>query len=130
MSNIILIDDDDAAHTYHKVMIEEAGIDVNRVVSFFGVDDAIRYITLLTEGNNPDLWPDYIFIDINMPIKSGFDFIEEFKALNLENKLPVIYFVSSTKNPYDLQRINEIDLIKGFETKFLEKEFFEELMNA
>ena len=130
MSNIILIDDDDAAHTYHKVMIEEAGIDVNRVVSFFGVDDAMQYISVLAEGNNKDLWPDYIFIDINMPIKSGFDFIEEFKSLKLTTNVPIIYFVSSTKNPYDLQRINEIDLIKGFETKFLEKEFFEGLMSA
>ena len=42
--NLWLIDDDDAAHTYHKIMMEEAGLNKDRVQSFFCIDDAFNEI--------------------------------------------------------------------------------------
>lgn len=128
MKNIWLIDDDQASHVYHKVMIEDAGLDVTKVTSLYSVDDAIQMLISLNEKVDPDQWPDYIFLDLNMPVKSGYTFIDEFQTIDLNHKLPDIYFVSSTKNPIDIEKVEKLEQVKGFETKFLEKEFFERLI--
>ena len=124
MKKIMLIDDDEAAHIYHKAMIEMAGLDREIVVSFYEVEEALTYLSQVSQSHDTSQWPTYIFVDLNMPIKSGYDFIRGFQELNADLRLPHIYFVSSTKNPLDIQKVNEIDIIKGFETKFLEKDFF------
>ena len=49
MINIWLIDDDQAAHVYHKIMIRQAGLDLNRVQSFFGVDESIGHLISLNQ---------------------------------------------------------------------------------
>ena len=127
MNKIMLIDDDLAAHVYHKAMIELAGLDKEKVISCYEVDEAIQYLNEAIVNNLEDNWPAYIFVDLNMPIKSGYDFIEEYKSLPRLFPHPHIYFVSSTKNPTDIQKVNKIEMIKGFETKFLEKDFFKTL---
>jgi len=127
MKNILLVDDDEAAHTYHRLMIEMASIDVRSVKSAYNVDEAINYLHTINEKEDIDAWPNYIFIDLNMPNKSGYDFIEEFSQLTWKSPTPQIYFVSSTKNPLDIDKASSIDILKGFETKFLQKEFFESL---
>lgn len=127
MKNILLVDDDNAAHTYHKVMIEMADIDVNMVKSAYSVDEAIHYLQSINANAVSKEWPDFIFIDLNMPNKSGYDFIKEFTQLTWKNPFPHIYFVSSTKNPSDIAKASNIEILKGFETKFLQKDFFENL---
>ena len=127
--NIFLLDDDEAAHVYHKISIVEAGIDPSGVKSFFGVDEAIEYLAQIYDNKELEKWPDYIFIDLNMPIKSGYDFIETFEANYLDFPVPNLYLVSSTKNPFDIEKARKMPILKGFESKFLEKEFFESLLN-
>jgi len=127
MKNILLVDDDEAAHTYHRVMIKLANIEVNMVKSVYSVDDAISYLQTINIDKTTEEWPDFIFIDLNMPNKSGYDFINEFTQLDWNYPFPQLYFVSSTKNPSDIAKASSIDILKGFETKFLQKEFFESL---
>ncbi len=126
MELLYFIDDDDAAHTYHKLMAEEAGFDSTCLISFYNVDSAITDLKDRMEKNDPD-WPIYVFIDLNMPIKSGFDFVDEIKEIVPSEKMPFIYLVSSSKNPMDVDRAREYNIIKGFETKFLEIDFFESI---
>jgi len=121
MINILLVDDDEAAHFYHREMIREANIKVNSVTSAMTVDEAVSHLNVVI---GKELWPDYIFVDLNMPCKSGYDFIAEFKKLEGVVATPQIYFVSSTKNPMDIQKAASIDILSGFETKFLQAEFF------
>lgn len=128
MKNIWLIDDDAAAHTYHKVMIDDAGYDSSKVTCFYDVENALSKLRALNEVEATADWPAFIFLDINMPLKSGYDFIFEFEGISLKHKTPIIYFVSSTKNPIDIKKIEKLDLVKGFETKFLEKEFFQAIL--
>lgn len=129
MKNLYFIDDDDAAHTYHKLMAEEAGYTSDFLTSYYNVDSAIHVLNEMLDNNDFAQWPDYVFIDLNMPIKSGFDFVEEIESLLPAEKLPAIYLVSSSKNPYDVERASKFTSIKGFETKFLELDFFIDLIN-
>lgn len=125
-SNIKLyfIDDDEAPHIYHRLMAIEAGYHEDQIERFFEVDKAITKIKSMIGSDDQSEWPDFIFVDINMPHKSGYDFVDEMKQIVPADIMPSIYFVSSSKNPNDIEKVKSMDLIKGFETKFLEPEFF------
>jgi CheY-like chemotaxis protein len=60
--------------------------------------------------------PDIIFLDINMPIMDGWQFIEQLKKHNLFNDL-LIYIVSSSSDPNDL-KLAEMNNLK---TRILQK---------
>ena len=48
--------------------------------------------------NHPD--PDFIFLDINMPLKNGFEVLRELKANNALRNIPV-YIFSTSCSPND-----------------------------
>lgn len=125
--NFLLIDDDEAAHMLHKIAIEDAGRDLKTVKSYYSVDTAISCLKEIILCGQNENWPEYIFLDINMPLKTGYDFIEEFSKLNSQYRIPKIYMVSSSENPKDIKKAEDIDLIHSFKTKFLDKEFIASL---
>lgn len=127
MTKLYFIDDDEASHIYHRLMAVDAGFTEVEMKSFYNVDDAIATLKSSLSSNDSINWPQYIFVDINMPIKSGYDFIAEVESILPVDRIPLIYFVSSTKNPTDIEKVKSIPLIKGFETKFLEREFFDNI---
>lgn len=126
--NIMLIDDDEASHLIHTVAIEEAGINLDHVSSCYGVDQAITELKTLIASGSTDNWPKYIFLDINMPRKDGYDFISEFEKLDHKYDIPTIYLVSSSINPKDQQRAKNLELVHGFKSKFLDTEFLKTLI--
>lgn len=126
--NIMLIDDDEASHLIHSVAIEDAGIDLSNVYKCFNVDQAIRELVTIIDSGTQDKWPSYIFLDINMPRKNGYDFITEFKMLDQKFSTPIIYLVSSSINPKDEERADKLELVHGFKSKFVDKEFIKSLI--
>lgn len=125
--NVMLVDDDEASHIIHRINMEDAGLNLDKVSSFYNVDEAISSLQSMIKNNEGNNWPDYILLDINMPKKTGYDFIDEFEQMKLDFEIPTIYFVSSSVNPNDVTRAKEIELIQGFKSKFMDKEFFKSL---
>lgn len=130
MTKLYFIDDDEASHIYHSLMAVEAGFREEEMKKFYNADDAIAALKSSLTANDSTNWPHYIFVDINMPIKSGYDFIAEVEGILPADRIPFIYFVSSTKNPADIEKVKSLPLIKGFETKFLEKDFFDKIKHS
>lgn len=128
MFNLIFIDDDYASHVYHREMAESAGFNTANLTFFFDADEAIIQLKSIYHNQSVDKWPSYIFVDLNMPGKSGYDFVDELKlTFPLEN-IPPIFVVSTTKNSYDVEKVKKEPMIKGFETKFLDQDFFRALL--
>ncbi len=125
---IVLVDDDNAAHIYHKLMLKEVGVPDDNVKSFYTVDNVLDYLQSLITAKDCKAWPNYIFIDINMPLKTGFDFVEEYQELNYDCKDPKIYFVSNTTSPMDVKKVAKMELVVALERKFLGKDFFATLL--
>ena len=77
--------------------------------------------------HNNDELPDIIFLDINMPIMDGFQFMEEYVKIKPElNKKITIYMVSSSVDAVDIERARGISdisdyIIKPIEPKQLTK---------
>ena len=79
------------------------------------------YLALKQMHDLGEKMPDVIFLDINMPIWDGWDFLDEIIKLELQH-LFEIYMVSSSTNPYDKEKAESYPMIKGFLTKPLEIE--------
>ena len=80
----------------------------------------IDYLSAFEEGSKP---PEIIFLDINMPVMNGWDFLEEFEKIKSRfNTLPRIYLLSSTVDPEDYKKAKKFSLVQEFISKPLSKE--------
>ena len=121
--DIWLIDDDDITNMLHQFFLEEYFPDASIVV-FSQAELALKAISL----NEP--LPDYIFLDINMPVMDGWEFMDDLSKMTITNLNNVhIYILTSSLDPSDFSKADQSPLIKGFISKPLEIEKVEFLKN-
>ncbi len=117
IKNILLIDDDYPTLYLHEIYIIESKI-VDDIHKCMSVDEAIIF---LKDSNQPR--PDVIIFDINLPGKSGFDFLEEYMNLSIEQKESIKLFMCSTsESPRDLERLQEFPIVEAIIEKPLTTE--------
>ena len=126
MSTIYLIDDD-SIFVYLLAKIIET-IDSSATVQVFGDGEAaLDYIT----GNREDaaLMPDFIFLDLNMPVMDGWEFLEQYGAIYREGSKEVfLYILSSTISAADIERMGKYPVIREFLVKPPEKSAIAEII--
>jgi CheY-like chemotaxis protein len=124
---ILLIDDDNSFNEFHEKIIRGLEPDT-RVISYTNPEKAVDF--LKNKHDNKGVAPNFIFMDINMPVLSGWEFIERIKLLpNSFFSSTIIYFVSTFPNPGDQLRINAEPLLKDWMEKPLSKEAFIDVLN-
>ncbi len=87
--NLLLADDDADDCMFFKEALEE--LPVASVLTT--VNDGAELMHLLTTKSN--FLPDILFLDLNMPRKTGFDCLSEIKLDEKLKQLPVIIFSTS-----------------------------------
>jgi CheY-like chemotaxis protein len=109
---ISVVDDDDVYQFTISRIIQLKERDwVNK--AFKNGEDAINF--LRENLSNPQELPDVILLDINMPIMDGFEFIEEYARLKPRvGKQIVIYMVSSSVDPEDVEKAKQISEISDY----------------
>jgi len=87
--NLLLADDDidDCA------LFKEALDDLSISATLLTVNDGVHLMNFLSA--NSDNLPDALFLDLNMPRKSGFECISEINLFDKLKSLPVIIFSTS-----------------------------------
>jgi CheY-like chemotaxis protein len=121
--NIWLIDDDDITNMLHQFFLEEYFPDASIVV-FSQAELALKAIS-----ENAPL-PDYVFLDINMPVMDGWEFMDELSKMSNANLINLnIHILTSSLDPSDFSKAELSPLIKGFISKPLEIEKVEFLKN-
>lgn len=96
---ILLIDDDEATNYLHKLYIEQANIVENIRIAYNGIE-ALEY--LKNTQNSEYLIPELIFLDINMPGMNGWEFLEEYKKLDVKIKgSAIVIMLTASINPDD-----------------------------
>jgi len=118
MKSVCIIDDDPI-----YLMLAKRLISLNQFsdVIFEYRDGYEAYLALKQMHDQGEQMPEVIFLDINMPIWDGWDFLDEIVKLELQHAFE-IYMVSSSTSPYDREKAEKYPLIKRFLTKPLEIE--------
>lgn len=126
---VMLIDDNEIDNLINQKMIEASNI-ADHIFTHTGARSAIEFLKNVEKMSNGDknFLPDLIFLDIDMPLMDGFQFLEEFEKLseNVKNHCGVVMLTSSI-NPQDLSKAKKSDFVKKYINKPLTQENLEKL---
>lgn len=113
---IVAVVDDDRIYQFTATKSLQLTQSVNEILPFLAAEEALDF--LKANAENVSLLPDFIFLDINMPVMDGWMFLEGFEKIGpLLKKDVIIYMVSSSIDPSDINRANSNPLIKEYITK-------------
>ncbi len=103
---VFLVDDDAIVQFSVRRLLEKSG-KVNSVAVFSNGEEALMELNHL-QSNKANL-PELIFLDLNMPVMDGWEFLENIKSNSACSKIPVV-ILSSSIDPEDKQKANLFDL--------------------
>lgn len=124
--NTVAIIDDDDIYQYAAKKTIVATESVNNIITFSDGQEAIDFF--LENYGKADELPDLVFLDLNMPILDGWQFLEEYIPLKEKiQKEIIIYITSSSKNPDDLIQAKNLTAVSDYIVKPLSIEKFKDI---
>lgn len=93
LNTVLLVDDDEPTNFFHKLVISRSGLCEDLHVC----SSALEALNWLKSKQNPK--PDLIFLDINMPSMSGWEFLDAYKGsedILQKDKIKVVMLSTST----------------------------------
>ena len=123
-----IIDDDKIYVNLVKKIIEIKKLSENLLIYKNGKEALDYFKDIMQNVTDEDKLPDIIFLDLNMPVMDGWEFLNEFvKIKNNLNKKITIYVVSSSIDPRDLERAKSFNLVTDYLIKPIELKKFEKI---
>ena len=115
----IIVDDDSLNNTICSLMLKMTLHEVT-IQTFTHPWDGLVFV----QNNNGQLRPhSVLFLDINMPELTGWDFLKHYEKFNEEIKKQIsVYMLSSSINRRDLDKAKKHECIKDFVAKPLTTE--------
>lgn len=111
--NFIVVDDSKLDCFIAEKIIKNTGRSAS-VNTFQQASDALVYIRTLQPLQEPTI----VFVDIQMPVMNGFEFVEAFEALAEEiRKGYSIFMLSSSINENDIAKVKGYSSVKQFLNK-------------
>ena len=121
----LFIDDREVDNFLNRLMVKEDDLPVE-AYCVYGVDEAMQYLKDVPEEDFPEL----VFIDIDMPLKTGFDFVEEYHSLFSDKTGTHLFFLTGMSDPETKKKAEEIQVIKGIYQKPIRKSVMESVLNS
>ena len=122
--SVMLIDDNEIDNFINQKMIEGCNFS-ERVYVHSGSRSALEFYQNLcrAEGIPDELFPSVIFLDINMPLMDGFQFLEEFDKIAAKQKVKLkVVMLTTSINPADMEVSKKNKYVVGFLNKPLTQE--------
>jgi CheY-like chemotaxis protein len=121
---VLLIDDNDIDNFINERMITTSNFSKTVLVKN-SAQSALEYLRNLKQGT--DQMPQVIFLDLNMPVMDGFDFLNEYEKLHDEIKnCCKIIVLSSSISLEDINRASTNPYVR----KYLNKPLGEKYLQA
>jgi CheY-like chemotaxis protein len=124
-----IIDDDKIYVNLVRKIIEIKKLSENLLIFKNGLE-ALDYFKIILTNMTEEKLPDIIFLDLNMPVMDGWEFLGEFiKIKNQFDKKITLYVVSSSIDPRDLERAKSFNLVTDYLIKQIELKKFEKIFD-
>ena len=126
MNRYLLIDDDEVITMIHPAIIRRVDKDCHIDISKQSYEALDFLNKQLAEGNNP---PDFIFLDINMPMMSGFQFLDKLSDQLIEFlQNSQVVMLSSSVDPRDIEKAKKYPIVKDFISKPLSIDYISNIL--
>jgi CheY-like chemotaxis protein len=123
------VDDDEVTIFYNTHVINKLGV-TEHVHAELNGEEALRYLTQKQQRTPAYVKPDLIFLDINMPIMNGFEFLEAYEQLPAEDKgRHMIVMLTSSMLEVDRMNAAQYSSVSGYLPKPLKPEAVHEIIN-
>lgn len=120
--HIVVVDDEDDCNFVTKMVLKKAGYS-GRITCYTSASEALAHFRA-----GADL-PDLLFVDINMPAMSGFEFLSICEGERLlPNEITSVVMFSSSNRPSDLERALAFRSVMGYVEKALSVDSFERIL--
>jgi CheY-like chemotaxis protein len=116
MKKVLLIDDDKINNFLSTLIIKQSKI-AEVCKECFNGQEAIDFLNNI----NTETLPDVIFLDLNMPVLDGWQFLESFMLMEFHSLIP-IYILTSSNYDADMNKAKTYSVVKGYIVKPLKKE--------
>jgi CheY-like chemotaxis protein len=118
MLTIVLIDDDPISTFVTEKLISK---NVKEPCKFFKYQSAKIALQEIYDIN-----PNYLFLDLNMPEMTGWDFLDHFDTAK---NVAEIYILSSSVDERDITKASQYHVVKEYLSKPLIKKYIQSIFN-
>lgn len=120
INKVLCIDDDHITLVLCEMVIKKSGFAKNVLTAKNGKEGLAFFSGFFAKNklDKTEEAPLIIFLDLNMPVMNGWDFLEDY-VMKYSDRLPFtkVVIVSSTVNPEDFSRANRYELVIDFINK-------------
>jgi CheY-like chemotaxis protein len=128
MRKLVFIDDDPIDHFLMKHILRGKNYFDTTTYTIYG-SLVLDYIE--EHKSDPEKLPDMIFVDLNMPLFSGWDFLKRMEQMQHEISKDIpVFVISSSVRPDDKATSSKYSFVQEFISKPVNSEEIERIVSA
>ncbi|WP_426092521.1 response regulator [Flavobacterium sp. DSR3-2] len=132
LDQILCVDDDPITLMLCKKVITKSSFS-NEIITSQNGEEALSYFNTIKNTNNknkPIPHPQLIFLDLNMPVMGGWEFLDHFNSQEFSEFSTIkVVVLSSTIDPEDLEKSKQYPMVIDFLSKPISQSMLEYLKN-
>lgn len=130
LNAVMLIDDNEIDNLINQKMIESINM-ADNIFIHSGAKSALEYLRNIEKIKigAENFLPNYIFLDIDMPLMDGFQFVDEFEKLSdITKNFCKVVLLTSSFDPKDISKSRKNNYILKYLNKPLTQDSLKKLL--
>lgn len=128
LDKILCVDDDPITLMLYKMVISKSQF-AKTIDTAQNGEEALEYFKQYEAGDTS--FPKLIFLDLNMPIMGGWEFLDHFNEERFSAFADTkVIVLSSTIDPHDIEKSKTYPMVIDFQSKPISREMLEDLQKT